>query len=346
MFFSPDNYIQAPGNTQNYNRYAYCLNNPLKYTDPSGNRFTSDDVGYIALAGVFGTASWKPIFLYSFGNATTGQAIGMYAVNATAFVASAGVGSAVSSALGNIGIIPGLLTGASTGFVSGSIVGAGNAWVTGASFSDGINSGVKKGAIGMSIGAITGGLRGGLRVRHLEKMTGDDINIWNGKVITFGGPGSNLYASTGKDLVIGANGKPISESEGGIIKGKQEAKEFLVEQARNNKKEVALFGMEDENHVVQPWENNLTDESANNMRFVEKYNYTIEQIKYQMHSHPNGGGPSYGDVLASHKMKIPVYSVDPNGNVWLTYSHYWDYSVPLAIPIYEFPFFYGTIINW
>jgi RHS repeat-associated protein len=37
MFLSPDNYIQAPGNTQNYNRYAYCLNNPLKYTDPSGN---------------------------------------------------------------------------------------------------------------------------------------------------------------------------------------------------------------------------------------------------------------------------------------------------------------------
>ena len=35
-FLSPDNYIQAPDNPQNYNRYAYCLNNPLKYTDPSG----------------------------------------------------------------------------------------------------------------------------------------------------------------------------------------------------------------------------------------------------------------------------------------------------------------------
>ena len=28
--------LQAPGNWLNYNRYAYCLNNPLKYTDPSG----------------------------------------------------------------------------------------------------------------------------------------------------------------------------------------------------------------------------------------------------------------------------------------------------------------------
>ncbi len=34
---SPDNYIQAPNNTQSYNRYSYCVNNPLKYTDPSGN---------------------------------------------------------------------------------------------------------------------------------------------------------------------------------------------------------------------------------------------------------------------------------------------------------------------
>ncbi len=36
MFLSPDNFIQSPGNTQNYNRYTYVLNNPMKYTDPSG----------------------------------------------------------------------------------------------------------------------------------------------------------------------------------------------------------------------------------------------------------------------------------------------------------------------
>ena len=35
-FLSPDNYIQLPDNPQNYNRYSYCLNNPLKYTDPDG----------------------------------------------------------------------------------------------------------------------------------------------------------------------------------------------------------------------------------------------------------------------------------------------------------------------
>jgi RHS repeat-associated protein len=35
-FLSPDNYVQAPGYTQSFNRYSYCLNSPLKYTDPSG----------------------------------------------------------------------------------------------------------------------------------------------------------------------------------------------------------------------------------------------------------------------------------------------------------------------
>ncbi|WP_369617908.1 polymorphic toxin type 23 domain-containing protein [Flavobacterium sp. CFS9] len=35
-FLQPDNFVQDPFNTQNYNRYGYCWNNPLKYTDPSG----------------------------------------------------------------------------------------------------------------------------------------------------------------------------------------------------------------------------------------------------------------------------------------------------------------------
>jgi hypothetical protein len=35
-FLSPDPHVQAPTDPQNFNRYSYCLNNPLKYTDPDG----------------------------------------------------------------------------------------------------------------------------------------------------------------------------------------------------------------------------------------------------------------------------------------------------------------------
>ena len=45
---SPDNYVQAPDMTQNFNRYSYVLNNPLRYTDPTGEYFQ-----YIFMAGAF-----------------------------------------------------------------------------------------------------------------------------------------------------------------------------------------------------------------------------------------------------------------------------------------------------
>ena len=35
-FLMPDNYIQDPFNTQSFNRYGYCLNNPLVYVDQDG----------------------------------------------------------------------------------------------------------------------------------------------------------------------------------------------------------------------------------------------------------------------------------------------------------------------
>ena len=43
MFLSPDPFIQSPGETQNFNRYAYVMNNPLKYTDPTGYSYDPID---------------------------------------------------------------------------------------------------------------------------------------------------------------------------------------------------------------------------------------------------------------------------------------------------------------
>ena len=36
MFMSPDPFVSLPGDWLNYNRYAYVLDNPMRYTDPSG----------------------------------------------------------------------------------------------------------------------------------------------------------------------------------------------------------------------------------------------------------------------------------------------------------------------
>jgi RHS repeat-associated protein len=43
-FIQPDNEVQTPELLQNFNRYAYCLNNPLRYTDPTGNNYVDKPV--------------------------------------------------------------------------------------------------------------------------------------------------------------------------------------------------------------------------------------------------------------------------------------------------------------
>ena len=37
-FISSDTIVPNPANPKAFNRYSYCLNNPLKYVDPSGHQ--------------------------------------------------------------------------------------------------------------------------------------------------------------------------------------------------------------------------------------------------------------------------------------------------------------------
>jgi hypothetical protein len=40
---SPDSVVPNPNDTYSYDRYAYCRNNPVNLTDPSGHLFGVDD---------------------------------------------------------------------------------------------------------------------------------------------------------------------------------------------------------------------------------------------------------------------------------------------------------------
>ncbi len=45
-FISPDTMVPDPVNPQQFNRYAYCLNNPLRYIDPSGHQGCPPGMSY------------------------------------------------------------------------------------------------------------------------------------------------------------------------------------------------------------------------------------------------------------------------------------------------------------
>jgi RHS repeat-associated protein len=160
MFFSPDPYLQAPGNWLNYNRYGYCLNNPFLYTDPNGEFFLMA----IFIGAVINTA------IQGFSRNLGGQASFWKAmgIGALSGVAGYGAGSLVSGALSTAttlggSIANGVAVGAASGFAGGFVGGAGNAWTNGASFGSGLKSGLIGGGLGALSGAVIGGVTGGLQ---------------------------------------------------------------------------------------------------------------------------------------------------------------------------------------
>jgi RHS repeat-associated protein len=67
-FLSPDPFVQAPDFSQSFNRYSYCVNNPLIYTDPSGEVFGIDDALIIAAMAYIG--GMQANFSYAAANNT------------------------------------------------------------------------------------------------------------------------------------------------------------------------------------------------------------------------------------------------------------------------------------
>jgi len=150
-FLSPDPYVQDPFNSQSYNRYAYCLNNPLSFTDPSGYSWFSRACSWVG-------KNWRPIV-------TTVVAV---AVGVVVTVATAGIGSPVAIAM---------ISGAAAGF-AGGVTGTA---LNGGSFSQCLGAGIQGAVIGGFAG-FAGGAAGVGAAWALNAATGISGGIIGGAV--------------------------------------------------------------------------------------------------------------------------------------------------------------------
>ena len=123
-FMMPDNFVQQPENTQNYNRYAYVLNNPLMYTDPSGELIflAAVAIGILVSAATYTITALTTGATFSWGGLATATFIG-----AASAAITFGIGSAATNMFTNFysqasfqAIAHGTFQGAMTGIQGGN----------------------------------------------------------------------------------------------------------------------------------------------------------------------------------------------------------------------------------
>lgn len=198
-FLSADALISDPGNPQNYNRYAYALNNPLMYVDYDGNEaITAATLVTAAIIGaVIAGVSYVGISLYNGTAITWGGLTKSILVGAISGMVSAGIGSVIGSASTAIctaaptltqlqinlmlAIPQALMHGIAQGIIQGVSGGnAGQSFITAAisSIASG-GFGMATGSFGSSIGgqALFGTVAGGVT----SSLQGG--NFWEGAAI-------------------------------------------------------------------------------------------------------------------------------------------------------------------
>ena len=126
-FLQADPHIQAPMNSQNYNRYSYVLNNPMSYTDPSGYFFKSLFKGIKKYWRVIAAAAVTWFTAGAVSGWATSWAAGAYGAGTTAAaVAGGALTGAIAGAAGGLvatGSLRGTLVGAFSGAAFGAIGG-------------------------------------------------------------------------------------------------------------------------------------------------------------------------------------------------------------------------------
>jgi RHS repeat-associated protein len=152
-FISPDTIVPYANDPQTLNRYSYVNNNPLIYTDPSGNIFIVDD-----LALILGSMLAAKLIVGAAAGAVLGA--GMAAATGGNIGTGALTGAISGMAFAGAGALVGELGLAGAGATFGDKLATVGIHAAAGAISGGINSAITGGNIG--IGAVTGGISGGI----------------------------------------------------------------------------------------------------------------------------------------------------------------------------------------
>ncbi|WP_152541840.1 hypothetical protein [Saccharicrinis fermentans] len=285
----------------------YCLNNPLIYTDPSGE-FWHLVIG-AAIGGVFNWAANGAEF--------TWDGLGYFGIGAAAGALGAGVGAGVSSSIaggsfgaGFVGSSSALT--ASSSFVTGAAIGAaiggaggfsggfasglGNGLMQGQDFGEALGSGLRDGLIGGVTGGLIGGVTDGIDAVR------DSRKFWSGG-----------YHTDGRQFYMTSDGHPVLKSR----------YDKFTEKVMTGKYEQG-------DYVYDTWEN-MTNRINNQISFSADSNLPgARQIYF-------GKGVELNSIQYSYKGYIPEGGYvllnqqtarGFNTSLALTQSHGWKLSSP------------------
>ena len=231
-FLSPDPYVQMPDFSQNFNRYSYCLNNPLVYVDESGEYAIIDDIIAAVIGGVVNLAvnivqgNIKGDFWTVLGHGAAAFGSGAVAGFGALYPELGGWiwgGATVGATNAWLGGAKGwdIAIGGGVGIVSsyaGGIAGQWGARYLGGAIINGtsISSPVLQGAITGTIGEATGGYAGGFATNLILTGSIKEANQAGLNGAIFGAPiggvsGSmSVYKYARQNNMNPWTGKPIS----------------------------------------------------------------------------------------------------------------------------------------
>ncbi|MBI4946757.1 MAG: hypothetical protein HY840_10205 [Bacteroidetes bacterium] len=192
----PDNFVQDAGFSQSFNRYSYCINNPLKYFDLSGYSWLGDN--------------WKPIVATTAVVAVVAVTVATGGLAGVLIAGGAAIGAEVGGAWAS-----GWTQGNPYKWDANELKGAAIGAMVGASVGAAVSAGIGAAGTGFGYGFGTGASGSGQAASFAWDVTSNalitaDVNMISASRFNFNsGNLNNVYRSGLLGLATGAVGGAV-----------------------------------------------------------------------------------------------------------------------------------------